>query len=80
MDFGTATEFVKAWTPWIAVGGFVWSAYRKALSRITKWAGTLMDNHARHAQESLDRIEATQTGVLTALKEQTTLLKKIAEK
>jgi hypothetical protein len=57
VDLHSTTELLKQWLPWVTVGGIVWRVWAKAKSSATTWADTLLDNHAKHMQESLARIE-----------------------
>lgn len=71
MNFQTLSDFVRSWTPWLAVFGFAWRLYATAQSRTTKWMDRLLNNHLHHVQLSLDE-------GLKLQKEQTELLRKIA--
>lgn len=73
MDFHTATDFLKQYWVWITFLTFVWHTWAKTKAKVTKWAGTLLNNHAHHMQASLASIEVTQ-------KKQLELLKQIADK
>lgn len=73
MNFQTLSDFVRSWTPWLAVFGFLWRISAGAKKHTTKWMDTLLSNHLHHVQLSLDES-------LTMQKEQTELLREIARK
>ena len=76
----TVTEFIRSWTPWFAVLGLLYRGWRGAKKNVTDWANTLLDNHAAHAQASLDRIEETQVQQLALIETSNQILTRIAEK
>lgn len=71
MTFQMLSDFVRSWTPWLAVFGFLWRISSGAKKQTTRWMDTLLSNHLHHVQISLDESLAIQ-------KQQTELLKKIA--
>jgi len=73
MDFKTITAMVAIGLTWVTLVTFIYRGYRKAKSSVTKWADTLLDNHAAHMQASLERIEVQGDT-------QIELLKRIADK
>ncbi len=75
-----ATDIINNWTPWFTVIGLGYGGYRKVKKNVTAWAGTLLDNHAAHAQASLGNIEKAQSELLGLAKETNTILTRIAEK
>ena len=52
-----ATNFLKAWLPWITAGGLLWRGYHKLRQGVDAWAGSLLDNHLHHLQLSLSNME-----------------------
>jgi hypothetical protein len=74
------TEFLKSWLPWITMGGIVWRAFSKARLSITSWADQLLDNHAKHIQEALDKQSETLQAIQNQQDLQIDLLSRIAEK
>lgn len=75
-----ATDLISAWLPFVTVAGLAYRAYRGAKKNVTEWANTLMDNHAAHAQASLDRIEQAQEKQLSLAEKSNELLTVIAGK
>lgn len=51
----TFNDLLHQWLPWLTAAGILWRVFSKARSSITVWADELLENHAKHIQDSLDK-------------------------
>lgn len=64
---------IRYWATLIGAGVTVWKVYAFIKGHVNTWADTLLNNHLKHLQDSLDNIDQAQS-------QQIELLQKIAEK
>jgi hypothetical protein len=80
MDFKTITAVVALVLVWVTLGTFIYNGWRKAKSSVTKWADTLLHNHAAHIQAAVEQQAAVLGRIESQQDRQIELLSRIADK
>lgn len=78
--FTSITKFLETWGVWFTGATFLYSGWRKTKASVTKWANTLVHNHAAHIQAAVEKQSDTLVRIENQQSQQIGLLQIIANK